>query len=125
PKEKYVILERQEFEKLEKQNELVPQLVNRNKKMSDENDSLSKENADQKEKISEMQKMMEMARKRMEQLVENGANFWNRCVTYASKFYNKGKEIVPEDMVNDVEGEQDHERWKKQRAMHEMRGREM
>ncbi|EJV55770.1 hypothetical protein IEO_05654 [Bacillus wiedmannii] len=125
PKEKYVILERQEFEKLEKQNELVPQLVNRNKKMSDENDSLSKENADQKEKISEMQKMMEMARKRMEQLVENGADFWNRCVTYASKFYNKGKEIVPEDMVNDVEGEQDHERWKKQRAMHEMRGREM
>jgi len=118
PKEKYVILKRQEFEKLEKQNELVPQLVNRNKKLSDENDSLSKENADQKEQIGEMQKMMEMARKRMEQLVENGANFWNRCVTYASKFYKKGQKIVPEDMQNDFSGEADHEDWKRKNEMY-------
>lgn len=125
PKEKYVILERQEFEKLEKQNELVPQLVNRNKKLSDENDSLSKENADQKEQISEMQKMMEMARKRMEQLVENGANFWNRCVTYASKFYKKGQEIVPEDMKNDSSGEADHEDWRRKAEMYNrMNGRQ-
>lgn len=125
PKEKYVILERQEFEKLEKQNELVPQLVNRNKKLSDENDSLSKENADQKEQIGEMQKVMEMARKRMEQLVENGADFWNRCVTYASKFYKKGKEIVPEDMQNDLSGEGDHEDWRrKAERYNRMNGRE-
>lgn len=119
PKEKYVILERQEFEKLEKQNELVLQLVNRNKKLSDENDSLSKENADQKEKISEMQRMMEMARERMEQLVENGANFWNRCVTYASKFYRKAEEVVPEDMKNDSSGESDYEDWRRKAAMHQ------
>lgn len=125
PKEKYVILERKEFEKLEKQNELVPQLVNRNKKLSAENDSLSKENVAQKEKISEMQKMMEMARKRMEQLVENGANFWNRCVTYASKFYIKGKEIVPEDMQNDISGEADYKEWRRKAEMHHrMNGRE-
>ncbi|MDA2113617.1 plasmid recombination protein [Bacillus cereus] len=125
PKDKYVILERVEFERLQEQNELVPRLVKRNKQLSDENDGLVKENHEQKEQIGEMQKMMEMARRRMEQFVQNGANLWNRCVTYASKFYQKGKEVAPEDMVNDVEGEQDHEKWKRQRAMHQMRGREL
>lgn len=122
PGERFVILERREFEKLEQQNELVPQLVNRNKKLSEENNSLSKENSAQKEQISEMQELMESARRRMEQFIENGASFWNRCVTYASKFYKKGTEIVPEDMRNDSSGEADYQKFRRDAAMHhEMR----
>lgn len=39
------------------------------------------------------------------------------CITYASKFHKKGKQIANKDMINNKDGEKDFEDWKKQKEM--------
>lgn len=123
-KDKYAVISLESFEKLKEQNELVPVLVEKNKDLSSENkwlvstnDYLLKENKQQEMQISRMQNMLIFARKRMEKIVDNGYEVWNRVVTYASKFYPEVAEDLPSDMLENDFGEKDfqnHQRNKQQ-----------
>lgn len=87
----------------------------------EENSALSEENEKQADQINQMQRLLLTARVHVERLMENGQNLWDRAVTYASKFYPKGKEIIPAEMQNNAFGERDYIN---HRNMHHMRGRE-
>lgn len=126
PKEKYAVISREDYQKLKQQNELVPQLVQQNKNLKEDNEDLSsanewliEENTNQSEQINQMQRLLTSARKQMEKIVEGGADLWNRAITYTSKFYPKTKEIIPSDMQNEPSGERDYQEWRRMAAMHQ------
>lgn len=127
-KEEFVAISRKDYHRYVEQNELVPVLVQQNKSLKkevesllEENSALSEENEKQADQINQMQRLLLTARVHVERLMENGQNLWDRAVTYASKFYPKGKEIIPAEMQNNAFGERDYIN---HRNMHHMRGRE-
>ncbi len=111
PKDKYVIISRNDFNYLEEQNELVPKMVKQNTDFKAVNDWLTQENEEQREEIKDLEYVIGVARSHFDRLIENGESLWNRAMTYAAKFYAPGAKHLPEDMIDDPQGSHDYDQW--------------
>lgn len=116
PQDKFAVISREDFNRLEEQNELVPILVKRNKILSKENQELSEENEAQSEQLSQLRKVLELANRHMERIFEGGSKVWNRAMTYASKFHSSAREVIPEEMQQEPSGEEDYKNWRERAA---------
>lgn len=113
-----VLIKRVDFNRLAQQNRSVPSILSENRHLKKENKKLEEEKIERDTKVDDLQEMLEMARKRLNSILRGGSDLWDRCMTYASKFHREGKEIVPRDMLENKNGENDYADWqKKNRAI--------
>ena len=113
----FILIKRVDFDRLHQQNESIPLILAENKQLKEDNKKLEEEKTEKDTQIDDYNEMLEMARKRLDLFLEGGNDLWDRCITYASKFHKKGKQIANKDMINNKDGEKDFEDWKKQKEM--------
>lgn len=117
----YVLIKRADFDRLQQQNESVPFVISENKYLKEQIAELKEENTEKDTQVHDLNEMLEMARRRLNSFLENGTDLWDRCLTYASKFHKKGKEIAPKDMLENTEGENDYKDWQQKNKQFQQR----
>lgn len=100
-----------EFERLDAIRRTSNEVISENQRLEKRNKELEEEKINKDTQVEDLRKMLQMARKRLNAILDGGNDLWDRCLTYASKFHKKGQEIVSRDMLENINGENDFKDW--------------
>ena len=107
----YLLIKRTDFDRLKQQNENIPFIISENNHLKKKNKMLEEEKQEKDIQLNDMKEMLDRARRRLNAILDGGNDLWDRCLTYASKFHKKGKEIAPSDMLESQDGESDYKEY--------------